>query len=218
MIKIAIADDHELIRKGLSIFINTREDMQVHLEATSFHELVNDLSKTTIDLLILDLNLGDMNGLHTIEEINTRYPSLPILVLSAYPENVYALRAFKSGASGYLNKSAVSEALIDAILTVTKGKKYISRTFEEILPLGTEPEKEEKDLGEILSKREFEVLNLIAAGNTPKEIAQSMQLSPKTISTYQTRIIEKLSLESTMQLQRFAYETFFSTSPNTMLP
>jgi DNA-binding NarL/FixJ family response regulator len=208
MITIAIADDHELIRKGLGMLIDAREDMQVCMEAASFSELVEKLENTHMDLLILDLNLGDTNGLHTIEKISDRYPALPILVLSAYPENVYALHAFKSGASGYLNKSAVSDELIDAILTVTEGGKYISRTFEEILPLGTEPRKEEKNLGEILSRREFEVLSLIAAGHTPKEIAESMQLSPKTISTYQARIMDKLSLESTTQLQRFAYETF----------
>jgi DNA-binding NarL/FixJ family response regulator len=208
MINIAIADDHELIRKGLSMLIDAHEGMRVCKEAASFGELVEKLENTQLDLLILDLNLGDTNGLHTIEEIIARYPELPILVLSAYPENVYAMHAFKSGASGYLSKSAVSEELIDAILTVTAGEKYISKAFEEILPLGSEPKKEEKNLGELLSRREFEVLNLIAAGHTPKEIAQSMQLSPKTISTYQARIMEKLSLESTTQLQRFAYETF----------
>jgi DNA-binding NarL/FixJ family response regulator len=208
MIQIAIADDHELIRKGLRILIDECEGMQVGMEASSFQELITILQKEVPDLLILDINLGDANGLHTIEEINAHYPDLPILILSAYPETLYATRAFKSGASGYLNKSAVSNELIDAILTIVQGEKYISQAFEEILPLGTEPQKEEKNLGEILSKREFEVLNLIAEGHTPKEIAQQMRLSPKTISTYQTRIMEKLSLPSTTQLQRFAYEAF----------
>jgi DNA-binding NarL/FixJ family response regulator len=210
MIRIAIADDHELIRNGLGMLIDARSDMRVALEASCYRELIDSLSGSEVDLLILDLNLGDTNGLHTIEKIHEKFPSLPVLVLSAYPENLYALRAFKSGASGYLNKSAVSSELIDAITTIIRGKKYISRAFEEILPLGTEPGKEERNLGELLSKREFEVLNLIAAGHTPKEIAEVMGVSPKTVSTYRTRMMEKLSLETTTQLQRFAYETFSS--------
>ncbi len=206
MIQVAIADDHELIRKGLHMLIEVRTDMHVLFEASSYQELVKKLHEHQPNILILDLNLGDSNGLHTIENITQSYPSLPILILSAYPENVYALRAFKSGASGYLNKSAVSEELITAILTVTEGRRYISQGCEEIFPLGTEIKKEERDLGEILSKRELEVLRLIAEGKTPKEIAETMDLSPKTVSTYRTRIMEKLELESTNQLQRFAYE------------
>jgi DNA-binding NarL/FixJ family response regulator len=208
MTHIAITDDHELIRKGLTMLIDMQQDMQVVIEASSHHELIEKLEHTKADILILDLNLGDTNGIQTLEIITEKYPALPILVLSAYPENVYALRAFKSGASGYLNKSAVSSELIDAINTITCGKKYISYAFEEILPFGSELEKEERDLSELLSKREFEVINLIAAGYTPKEIAEAMHLSPKTISTYRSRIMEKLEMETAAQLQRFAYETF----------
>jgi DNA-binding NarL/FixJ family response regulator len=218
MIRIAIADDHELIRKGLSMLIDTQTTMEVSVEASSFHELVKRLKDVQIDMLILDLNLGDSNGLHTIEEITESHPDLPILILSAYPENVYALRAFKSGASGYLNKSAVSDELINAIKTITQGRKYISRAFEEILPLGSELEKEERNLNELLSKREFEVLNLIAAGHTPKEIAEEMNLSPKTISTYRSRIMEKLELETPTQLQRFAYEAFSTGHTTSVSP
>jgi len=208
MVSLAVADDHELIRNGLEMIIGARKDMQVTLQAASYRELLDALANKHVDLLLLDLNLGDINGLATIEEIHTRHPSLPILVLSAYPEEVYALRAFKSGARGYLNKSVVSSELIDAITTVLKGEKYISRTFEEILPLGTDLNPEKKAIGNLLSKREFEVFNLIAQGKSPKEIAEEMALSPKTVSTYRTRILDKLSLESTAQLQRFAYEIF----------
>ena len=216
MIKLAIADDHELIRNGLEMIIGTRSDMQVTLQAASYHELLGSLKEQDIDLLLLDLNLGDSSGLSTIEQIHTQYPSLPILVLSAYPEEVYALRAFKSGAQGYLNKSIVSSELIDAITTIIRGERYISRTFEEFLPFGTDLNPERKALGELLSKRELEVLHLIAQGKSPKEIAEEMALSPKTISTYRTRILEKLSLESSAQLQRFAYETFSDNIKSTL--
>ena len=213
MIQIAIADDHELIRKGLGMLIDSHHNMHVALEASSYSELTEKLNPLKTDLLILDLNLGDINGLHTIEKITLAYPSLPILVLSAYPESIYATHAFKYGASGYLNKAAVASELIDAILTITKGEQYISQTFEEIIPLGTKLQKEKKNLSELLSKREFEVLHLIAAGNTPKEIAEIMKLSPKTVSTYRARIMEKLSIDTTTQLHRFAYETFSSSIP-----
>jgi len=209
MIRLAIADDHELIRNGLSMIVHTNQNMQVVLQASSYHELIELLVQNNeADLLILDLNLGDINGLHTVENISNLYPSLPILVLSSYPEEIYALRAFKSGASGYLNKSIVSSELIDAINTIIRGEKYISRAFENILLFGTDLQKEEKNLSEILSKREFEVLSLIASGQSPKEIAESMGLSPKTVSTYRARIMDKLSLETTSQLQHFAYESF----------
>ncbi len=215
MVSLAVADDHELIRNGLEMIIRTRSDMQVTVQAASYQELLEGLKKEHVDLLLLDLNLGDLNGLATIEEIRTRYPSLPILVLSAYPEEVYALRAFKSGALGYLNKAVVSSELIDAITTVLRGKRYISRTVEEILPLGTDLTPETKTIDDLLSKREFEVLNLIAQGKSPKEIAEEMGLSPKTVSTYRTRILDKLSLENTAQLQRFAYETFSGNTEST---
>ena len=209
MIHLAIADDHELIRSGLEMIIGAHTDMKVAIAAGSYRELVDALEKRSADLLILDLNLGDTNGLQTIEQIVSAYPDMPILVLSAYAEEVYALRAFKSGAMGYLNKAVVSSELVDAIRTVLKGKRYISNACEEILPLGTDLDKESRNIGELLSKRELEVLTLIASDKTSKEIAQQLGVSPKTVSTYKARMMDKLMLESASQLQRLAY-TYFS--------
>ena len=209
MIHLAIADDHELIRNGLEMIIGAHADMKVAIAAGSYRELVEALAKRSADLLILDLNLGDTNGLQTIEQIISAYPDMPVLVLSAYAEEVYALRAFKSGAMGYLNKSVVSSELVDAIRTILKGKRYISNTCEEILPLGTDLDKESRNIGELLSKRELEVLTLIALDKTAKEIAQQLGVSPKTVSTYKARMMDKLMLESASQLQRLAY-TYFS--------
>ena len=209
MIHLAIADDHELIRNGLEMIIGAHADMKVTTAAGSYRELVETLAKRSADLLILDLNLGDTNGLQTIEQIVSAYPDMPVLVLSAYAEEVYALRAFKSGAMGYLNKAVVSSELVDAIRTVLKGKRYISNACEEILPLGTDLDKESRNIGELLSKRELEVLTLIASDKTSKEIAQQLGVSPKTVSTYKARMMDKLMLESTSQLQRLAY-TYFS--------
>jgi len=160
MTRIAIADDHEIVRNGLAMVIEMQEEMEVVRQASSYAELADTLAQTDVDLLILDLNLGDVNGLGAIENVIAAHPELPVLVLSAYPEKTYALRAFKSGASGYLNKAVVSSELIDAISSVIEGKKYISHTFEEDLEYGTSLEKEELDLNTLLSKREFEVLSL----------------------------------------------------------
>ncbi|SFV89889.1 two component transcriptional regulator, LuxR family [hydrothermal vent metagenome] len=206
VLRIAIADDHEIVRNGLSMIIENTEGMQVDIAASSHHELLDMLEKYQIDILILDLNLGDLNGLGSLESVTKHYPSLPVLVLSAYPEEEYAVRAFKLGALGYLNKAVNASELIEAIHTIENGKPYISKTLAQTLPYGTQLERETKDISEILSKRELEVFTLIGQGKSSTEIADILSLSPKTISTYRSRIIEKLMLTSRTQLQRFAYE------------
>lgn len=206
MIRIAIADDHEIVRSGLIMLIAKEKDMKVQIEASSCTELVSKLKKESADLLILDLNLGDKNGIESIENVSNLFPTLPILVLSTYPEEPYAIQTFKAGASGYLNKTVISSELIKAIHKITAGKKYISETLAENLAYGFSLEKSKKDPIELLSKREYEVLSLIASGQTYKDIASKLDLSPKTVSTYRTRILEKLNLTSTAQLLRFAYE------------
>lgn len=206
MLRIAIADDHEIVRNGLSIIIENTHSMQVEIAASSHHELLHMLEAHEVDMLILDLNLGDVNGLGSLESITERHPALPVLVLSAYPEEEYAIRAFKAGASGYLNKAVVSSELIKAIQTIKSGKSYISETLAQNLPYGTTLEKEKKEISEILSKREFEVFSLIGQGKSPKEISELLSLSPKTVSTYRSRIMEKLMLTNRTQLQRLAYE------------
>ncbi len=206
MIHIGIADDHEIVRNGLIMLIDQEKDMEVQMQASSFSELISLLKEDSIDLLILDLNLGDKNGIESIENVNDLFPTLPILVLSTYPEEPYAIQTFKAGASGYLNKTVISSELIKAIHKITAGKKYISESLAENLAYGLSLEKSNTDPVELLSKREFEVLSLIASGQAYKEIASKLNLSPKTVSTYRTRILEKLNLTSTAQLLRFAYE------------
>ena len=206
MIHIGIADDHEIVRNGLIMLIDQEKDMEVQMQASSFSELISLLKEDSIDLLILDLNLGDKNGIESIENVNDLFPTLPILVLSTYPEEPYAIQTFKAGASGYLNKTVISSELIKAIHKITAGKKYISESLAENLAYGFSLEKSHTDPVELLSKREFEVLSLIASGQAYKEIASKLNLSPKTVSTYRTRILEKLNLTSTAQLLRFAYE------------
>jgi DNA-binding NarL/FixJ family response regulator len=206
MVRIAIADDHEIVRNGLMMLIDKEKEMEVQGEASSYSELISLLKEENIDLLILDLNLGDKNGIESIENVSSSFPALPILILSTYPEEPYAIQTFKAGASGYLNKTVISSELIKAIHKITAGKKYISESLAENLAYGFSLEKRDTDPVELLSKREFEVLSLIASGQAYKEIAGKLGLSPKTVSTYRTRILEKLNLTSTSQLLRFAYE------------
>ncbi len=206
MIKIILADDHEIVRSGLMMLIQQQENMEVEAQASSYEELISLLEKETYDLLILDLNLGDKNGLESIENVSNLFPKLPILVLSTYPEDPYAVQTFKAGASGYLNKKVISAELSTAIQKITSGKKYISESLAENLAYGFSLEKSSKNPVELLSKREFEILSLIASGYAYKEIAEKLDLSPKTVSTYRSRILEKLNLTNTTQLLRFAYE------------
>ncbi len=206
MIRIAVADDHEIVRSGLVMLIDQQQEMQVEVQAASYSELMSLLEKDDYDLLILDLNLGDKNGLESIENVSHAFPQLPILVLSTYPEDPYAVQTFKAGASGYLNKTVISSELIKAIRMITEGKKYISESLAENLAYGFSLEKSGKNPIELLSKREFEILALIASGQSYKEIATKLNLSPKTVSTYRTRILEKLNLSNNSQLLRFAYE------------
>ena len=206
--KIIIADDHEIVRSGIKFTVKSQENFHIEDEAASFSELIDLLSKKSYDFLILDLNLGDKNGIPSIREISNLFDELPILILSMFPEDPYALQSIQAGASGYLNKKMVSQDLIYAINTIIAGKTYMSEAHMDTLPYGTSLNKTSKSSIESLSKREFEVYSLIASGMTYKEIAEKLALSQKTISTYRTRILEKLSLSNTNQLIHFSLQNF----------
>lgn len=204
--KIIVADDHEIVRCGVKFTVEANEKFYIEDEASSFSELMTLLSKKSYDFLILDLNLGDKNGIQSIREISALYSDLPILILSMFPEDPYALQSIQAGASGYLTKKMVSEELMSAINSIIAGNTYINKSYLETIPYGTPLVKMSKTSIESLSKREFEVYTLVASGITYKEIAEKLELSPKTISTYRTRILEKLSLTTTGQLIHFALQ------------
>ena len=172
--KIVIADDHAIVRTGIRFTVDRQNNLYIEDEASSFNELMELLSKKDYDLLILDLNLGDRNGISSIREISDAYSKLPILVLSMFSEDPYALQSIQAGASGYLNKTMVSDELINAIQHIMQGKIYLSESYLETLPYGTPLEKTSKSSIESLSKREFEVYSLIATGITSKEIAEKL--------------------------------------------
>ena len=203
---ILIADDHEIVRSGIKFTIESEEQFYIEDEASSYDELKQLLGTKHYSLLILDLNLGDKNGIQTIKEISKRYEDLPILVLSMFPEDPYALQSIQAGAMGYLNKKIVSQELRYAIQKIMDGKIYINQAYKETLPYGTDFDKSTKSSIATLSQREYEVYTLLVSGISSKEIAQKLELSQKTISTYRTRVLEKLSLSNTTQLIHFALQ------------
>ena len=205
-ISVLIADDHEIVRCGVKFLLEKKEKFLEIDEVSSFNTLLLYLENNSCDVLILDLNLGDNHGIETIRMISEKYRDLPILVLSMFPEDPYAIQSIQAGALGYLNKKMVSEFLIEAVETVMKKKIYFSQAYAETLPCDINLEKSEVSAIDSLSKREHEVYQLIASGLSSKEISEKLSLNPKTISTYRARISKKLSLSSRSKLLHFALQ------------
>ncbi len=203
-IRILVADDHGIVRMGVRFALMSEERWCIEDEASTFAETLHHLQHAHYDLLILDLNLGDSYGIHTVREVSDRYPDLPILVLSQYPEDPYALLSIHAGAWGYLDKSALHGMLHTAVDTILRGEIYLGSAYRETLPYGITLTKVPEDPLATLSDREYEVYTHFAAKKSNKEIAEHLGLSPKTISTYRTRILEKLHLSTTKQLIEYA--------------
>jgi DNA-binding NarL/FixJ family response regulator len=203
MIKILIADDHPVVRKGLKEIIQAIPDMTVSGEASNEQEVLENVRKIDFDVVLLDISMPGKSGLDVLKELKRGKPELPVLILSIHPEEQYAVRVLKAGASGYLTKDSAPDELITAILKVSRGKKYISASLAEKLAYDLEIGAE-KPLHETLSDREYEVMCLIASGKTIKEIAEELYLSVKTISTYRARILEKMNMKSSAELTHYA--------------
>ncbi|HMQ78767.1 MAG TPA: response regulator transcription factor [Ignavibacteria bacterium] len=203
MIKILIADDHSVVRRGIKQILSDETDMQVLGEASNSDEIFSQLEKQPWDLLILDITMPGKSGLDCLIEIKQKKPELKILILSMHPEEEIAVRAIKTGADGYLNKDSVPGELIRAIKKVINGGKYISSSLAETLIFSVN-----KDAGkephDDLSEREFQVLCLLASGYSLTQIADKFSLSVKTISTYRSRILEKMDLKSNVDLTHYA--------------
>jgi DNA-binding NarL/FixJ family response regulator len=203
MIKILIADDHAIVREGLKQILSESADLSVVDEAGTGQEVLDKISKNDLDLVILDIAMPGRGGLDILKEIKTQKPRLAVLMLSMYPEEQYAVRVLKSGASGYLTKESAPGELVRAIRQISQGKKYISPSLAEKLAVDLEigPGKPSH---ETLSDREYQVMCMIASGNTLKEIADGLSLSIKTISTYRSRILEKMNMKTNAELTHYA--------------
>ena len=203
MIKILIADDHTIVREGMKQILSENPYIVVAAEANNGHEVLDKLNKHNYDLIVLDIALPGRSGLDILKDIKNQKPKLPVLVLSMYPEEQYAVRVLKAGASGYLTKESAPNELIKAIKQITQGRKYISPSLAEKLAGELEIDSK-KPLHETLSDREYEVMIMIASGKRVKEIADNLSLSEKTVSTYRTRILEKMGMKSNAELTRYA--------------
>lgn len=212
MIKILTIDDHAIVRKGLREIVLETKDMQVVLEASSGPEGLRLLRKNAIDVVLLDISMPGQNGLEILEQIKAEKPQLPVLILSMFPEEQYAVRALKLGASGYLTKDSAPDELISAIRTVSTGRKYVNASLAEKLVeyIGIDLK---GPLHETLSNREFEVMTMIAAGQSVKSIAEKLSLSAKTISTHRARLLQKMHMQSNAELIRYVIEHDLTCAP-----
>jgi len=205
MLDILIIDDHPIVRKGLILLLEEDPEKRFSAikEAGNRKEMLEMLRIHDFDVILLDISIPGRNGLELLSEIKKIKPSLPVLMLSIYPEEQYATRSIKMGASGYLNKASQPGELINAIIKVSKGGRYISPSLAEFLA-HSYIEDEERPLHEKLSVREQEVVVKLASGMPLSEIARELSLSPKTISTYRERILTKLQLKTTSDIIRYA--------------
>jgi DNA-binding NarL/FixJ family response regulator len=204
VIKILIADDHSVVRRGIKQILSEEKDMEVLGEASNAGEIMDLLFAHEWDLLILDITMPGKNGLDTLIEIKQRKPNLNVLILSMHPDEEIAIRALKTGASGYLSKESVPEELIKAIRAVCRGGRYLSESITESIAYSSIEKEVYKSAHELLSEREFQVMCLIASGNSLTQIADELLLSIKTVSTYRSRILEKLNLRSNVELSHYA--------------
>lgn len=203
MIKIIIADDHAVVRTGLKQIIEQDPHLKVTGEASSGFELLEKIREGNYDVVLLDISMPGKDGLATLKELKKINPKLPVLIFTVYPEDQYAVRLLKAGASGYLNKECEPEELIEAIHRVAQGRKYVSPNLAEILATLLE-ESHSAPLHEQLSDREYQVMCMIASGKTIQEIAKELDLSPNTVSTYRIRLLEKMKMKTNAEITHYA--------------
>jgi len=205
MLRILIADDHEIVRKGLmKVLAETLQPIKLD-EASNGQEAMSKVLKSEYDLVVLDLKMPGKSGLDALKEIKQHRPKLPVVILSMHPEEQFAIRAMRAGASGYLTKECAGDELVLAIRKALKGEKYISDSLSQILAGGLESDSE-KPLHEILSDREYQVMLMIASGKTVGAIAKELYLSVKTISSYRANILLKTRMKNNAELTHYAIQ------------
>jgi two-component system invasion response regulator UvrY len=202
MIKILIADDHTMFREGLKHILAEYPDLVAADEANNGQEVLDKIWKNDYDMVLLDITMPGMTGLEALKQLKNDKPKLPVLILSMHPEEQYAIRVLRAGASGYLTKESAPDELITAIRKISQGKKYITPSLAERLASEFEADSE-RPLHDILSDREYQVLSMIAGGKTLTHIAKELSLSIKTVSTYRTRIMEKMKMKTNAEVMHY---------------
>jgi two-component system, NarL family, invasion response regulator UvrY len=200
--KILICDDHKIVREGLRQILQQLEGVTLISEASDGNEALIILKSDIFDVVLLDISLPDKSGLEVLQSIKTKWPAINVLILSMLPQEQYAMRALKLGASGYLTKDTASEELLLAVNKVSAGGKYISQSLAENIALYLEKDSS-KQKHEELSEREFEIMVKLANGKSLQEIGNELFISVKTVSTYRSRIMEKMELTKNADLTRY---------------
>jgi DNA-binding NarL/FixJ family response regulator len=201
-IRVLIADDHAIVRQGLRQILSDTPDLTVAGEAENGVQAVNMVRAGEWDVVLMDVSMPDRNGIDALKLIKKEFPRLPVLILSMYPEEQYAIRALKAGAAGYLTKQSAPELLVTAIRQVASGKKYVSPSLAEELANAI-GEDSERPAHEKLSDREYQTLCMISSGKTPTEIAEALNLSVKTVSVYRARLLEKMNLRNNAEFTHY---------------
>lgn len=203
MIRVLVADDHPVVRSGIKDILADLPDIAIAGEAENGHEALDKVRNESVDVVLLDISMPGKSGIDVLHRIRRERPDVHVLVLSIYAEDQYAIRLLRAGASGYMTKESAPDQLVTAIRDVAKGKKHVSPHMADILVdevLGSG----ERPLHETLSDREYQIFCLLAAGNTVSEIARDLALSVKTVSTYRTRILEKMDMTKNAELTYYA--------------
>jgi two-component system, NarL family, invasion response regulator UvrY len=209
MIRVLIVDDHPIVRRGLRDILKEEPDLDVS-ETADGREALNLISQQPFDLVVLDLDLPDINGLDLLKEIKRVRHQVHVLILSVYPEDQFAVRVLKAGAAGFISKEAAPEDLVRAIRKILGGGKHISERVADLL-LDRFNSKHEIQPHEKLSDREFQILCLFGEGKTVKQIAEQLSLSAPTVSTYRARILDKMDMKSTAELVKYAIQNEIAT-------
>jgi DNA-binding NarL/FixJ family response regulator len=206
MIKVVLADDHHVVREGFRRIVEDAGDMKVVAEAADGREAIEQVKKTAPDVAVIDISMPGMDGLEVISQLRYSHPELPILILTMHEEEQYVVRAISAGAMGYVTKRVAPEQLVEAIRKVHAGRRYLTESAAEMLALrmtrgagGTSPL-------DSLSDREIQVLRRLALGHTNREIAETYNISVKTVDTYRLRLLQKLNLRNNAELTRFAIQ------------
>ena len=200
-----MVDDHLIVREGIKRIIDDTSDIKIVAEASSGDEAMNLILTNKYDLVLLDISMPRQNGLQTLKQMKKHDNNISVLMLSMHSEEQYAMRSIKAGASGYITKDTASNQLVKAIRKINSGRKFISKEVAELLTTDLY-HNDEKDPHEYLSDREFEILKLIANGKTTKTISIELSISPKTVSTFRSRILKKLNMKNNAELIHYVID------------
>ncbi len=206
MLRILIADDHAIVRKGLKQILLEEYPSAIIEEVNDAEGVIKKTIRNEWDIIISDLSMSGRSGLDVVRQLKQNFPKLPVLILSIYPEEQYAIRVLKAGAAGYLSKDAAAEELVEAVQRVLQGRKYISSSIAEKIADDLGHDSSDKAPHEFLSDREFEVFKLIASGKSISEIAERLSLSSSTVSTHRVRILIKMKMKTNAELTRYALD------------